>query len=204
MNGMRNMEIYFVRHGETEWNKEGRLQGWLNSKLTARGIAQAEKLKMELQNQNFQATYSSPLQRAIQTASILADQEIHLDDRLKEIHLGTWQGQLIEELLKDERYDAYCNKPAMYVPNGGETFEQVTHRMWDFLMDCSNLHQGERILVVTHGVAIRALLVKVMNLPIRKIWDFGEIDGTSVTKIVSENGRFIVESIGMTEHITLL
>lgn len=201
---MRKLEIYFVRHGETEWNKEGRLQGWLDSKLTARGIAQAERLKRELHIQHFHATYSSPLQRAVQTASILADQEMHLDDRLKEIHLGTWQGQLIEGLLEDERYDAYCNRPAMYVPNGGETFAQVGDRMWDFLMDCSKLHQGERILVVTHGVAIRALLLRVLNLPIQKIWDFGEIDGTSVTKIVFENGRFIVESIGMTEHITLL
>lgn len=192
------MNIYFVRHGETEWNKEGRLQGWLNSELTENGKKQAAILREQLQV-SFDKIYSSPSKRAVDTAMIITNDEksIILDNRLKEIHLGSWQGRLISDIEKEDadRYAVYCHSPEQYIPDNGESIEQLKMRMGDFLQDCLQ-EQAENVLVVTHGVSIRALLLAVYNWPINKIWDFDEIVGTSVTKINVSSNETTVQYIG--------
>lgn len=192
------MNIYIVRHGETKWNKEGRLQGWLNSELTDYGLQQAELLKEQLPT-TFDKVYSSPSKRAVHTAKILTEDKhpIILDERLKEIHLGSWQGRLIADIQKEDatRYEMYYNAPEKYTPDEGESIEQLKMRMNDFLQQCTS-ENAENVLVVTHGVSIRALLLAVYDWPVRKIWDFDEINGTSVTKIIVEQKRLTVEYIG--------
>lgn len=192
------MNIYFVRHGETEWNKEGRLQGWLNSELTEDGKKQAALLREQLQL-SFDKIYSSPSKRAVDTAMILTNDEksIILDERLKEIHLGSWQGRLISEIEKEdaERYALYCQSPEQYIPDDGESIEQLKMRMGDFFRDCLQ-EQAENVLVVTHGVSIRALLLAIYDWPTSKIWDFDEIVGTSVTKMTVNSNEMTVDYIG--------
>ncbi|MEL4024528.1 histidine phosphatase family protein [Lysinibacillus endophyticus] len=197
---MSKVELYFVRHGETEWNKEGRLQGWLNSSLTDYGREQVKALQHELQQLTFDAVYSSPLQRAVETAEILVGDTTHikLDDRLKEIHLGSWQGRKIADIWDEDydRYFAYCNEPQCYTPDSGESFLQVSARMTELLTDCLNQYKSGKILLITHGVAIRALLMNVLGLDCNQIWDFEEIEGASVTKLVAENNTITVQYIG--------
>ncbi|SOB93849.1 probable phosphoglycerate mutase [Ureibacillus xyleni] len=197
---MSRVELYFIRHGETEWNKEGRLQGWLNSELTENGRDQVKALQQELQHIKFNAVYSSPLQRAVETANILVGEtaRIKLDDRLREIHLGSWQGRKIADIWEEDydRYFAYCNKPQCYKPDSGESFLQVSARMTDLLMDCSNKYKEGKILFITHAVAIRALLLNVLGLECDRIWNIEEIDGASVTKLVVENNQITVQYIG--------
>ncbi|BDH61268.1 phosphoglycerate mutase [Lysinibacillus sp. PLM2] len=201
---MGKIEFYFVRHGETEWNKDGRLQGWLDSPLTNKGRESALRLSDFLQMLNFDAVYSSTSGRAIETARILNEQslEIQMDKRLQEIQLGAWQGQYIQHILKEDgaRYLNYCNEPDKYQPNGGETFDQVSTRMVEFLNHCISRYKNGRILVVTHAVAIRCLLLVIQNLSISQIWKTGEIEGTSVTKIIVENKEIRVEYIGRIFH----
>lgn len=192
------MNIYFVRHGETEWNKEGRLQGWLNSELTENGKSQAALLRDQL-SITFDKVYSSPSKRAMDTAKILTnnEQSILVDDRLKEIHLGSWQGRLISDIQQEDadRYKVYCGSPEQYIPDHGESLEQLKERMGDFYRDCQKA-EAENIVVVTHGVSIRAMLLAVYNWPVSKIWDFDEIGGTSVTKITVHSNQTTVEYIG--------
>lgn len=198
------MNIYVVRHGETKWNAEGRLQGWLNSELTDKGKAQAARLREVLQIP-FQQVYSSPSKRAADTAKIITngEQPILFDERLKEIHLGSWQGRLIADIEKEDgkRYECYVQMPETYIPDTGESIQTVKKRMNDFLQDCLK-NEAENILVVTHGVSIRALLLAVYNWPIDKIWSFDEIDGTSVTKIVATSTEPTVQYIGKMPHST--
>lgn len=197
---MGKVEFYFVRHGETEWNKEGRLQGWLNSNLTDYGREQVRTLKQELRQITFDAVYSSPLQRAVETAEILVGDttQIQLDDRLKEIHLGSWQGRKIADIWEEDydRYFAYCNQPQCYIPDRGETFLEVSARMTELLWECLKQYKNVNILLITHGVAIRALLIHILGLKSDQIWDFEEIDGASVTKLVAENNNIAVQYIG--------
>ncbi|MBM7608835.1 putative phosphoglycerate mutase [Lysinibacillus composti] len=203
---MNKIEIFLIRHGETEWNAEGRLQGWLDSNLTPTGRLHAEKLRDFLAQETFHAVYSSPSQRALQTANILTNQKMNIiqDKRLQEIRLGNWQGRLIEEILQNDskRYLHYTESPELYDPDPeSERFEQVSKRMGEFLHNCVQKHDGERIVVVTHGVAIRALLVAIRQLPIQEIWNTGEIIGTSLTKLIVENGVVMPVFIGKTPHL---
>lgn len=202
MNGMENkLELFFVRHGETEWNKEGRLQGWLDSGLTSEGIRQIHQLKERLKSVRFDAAFSSPSQRAYDTAKMLAGDylTIEKDPRLLEIHLGSWQGKRIAEIRKEDptRFEQYFQNPGHYTPDSGESFQQVMDRMDDFVQFCENSFSSGKILAVSHGVAIRAVILSVMQLSIHNLWDF-EIAGASVTKILIENGRRTVEYIGKT------
>lgn len=203
---MNKVEIFLIRHGETEWNAQGRLQGWLDSHLTLTGREHAEKLRDFLAHETFQAVYSSPSHRAFQTANILTNKKMNIieDERLQEIRLGNWQGRLIKEILQNdsERYLHYTESPELYEPDPeSERFEQVSKRMEEFLHNCTQKHAGERILVVTHGVAIRALLVAILQLPIQEIWKTGEITGTSLTKLIVENGIVRTVYIGKTPHL---
>ncbi|MDM5333189.1 histidine phosphatase family protein [Ureibacillus composti] len=203
---MNKVEILLIRHGETEWNAEGRLQGWLDSNLTPTGRQHAEKLRDFLAQETFHAVYSSPSQRALQTANILVNQKMNIiqDARLQEIRLGNWQGRLIKEILQNDnkRYLHYTENPELYDPDPeSERFEQVSKRMEEFLHNCKQKHDGERIVVVTHGVAIRALLVAIRQLPIQEIWNTGEITGTSLTKLIVENGVVMPVYIGKTPHL---
>lgn len=197
---MNKLELYVVRHGETKWNKEGKLQGWLDSALTEEGIEQAKQLRNMLQKISFDAVYSSPSKRAMDTATILVEDAypIVLDPRLQEIHLGNWQGKLIKDIEQEDqdRYNAYYFKPAEYIPNGGEAFGEVIERMNAFFLDCIKWHEKGSVLIVSHGVAIRALLLSILQWPVDKIWDFNEIHGASVTKIVVEGNSKLVEYVG--------
>lgn len=200
MNGMENkLELYIVRHGETEWNKEGRLQGWLDSNLTKMGIEQVMRLKGQLQDISFDAAFSSPSKRAYDTAEILVGHylTIEKDARLQEIHLGSWQGKRIAEIQNDdaERYEEYCCYPERYTPDAGESFQQVIQRMDEFVQFCARKLTSGKILVVSHGVAIRALILSSLRLPIQHIWDF-EIEGASVTKIIVTKENRMIEYIG--------
>lgn len=193
--------IYLVRHGETEWNKEGKLQGWLDSDLTPQGKHRIQQLKEQLRTIRFDAAYSSTSKRAYDTAKILVGEYLTIkrDDRLQEIHLGNWQGKYIIDIQKKDanRYNQYCNDPEKYQPDSGESFQQVMERMNDFFKWCMALHQSGNILIVSHGVAIRALILQLMNLPIHKLWDF-EIDGGSVTKITVLKEKVELHYIGKT------
>ncbi|NLY80998.1 MAG: histidine phosphatase family protein [Lysinibacillus sp.] len=195
------LQLYFVRHGETEWNKEGRLQGWLDSPLTTRGITQIAQLKKQLQRVRFSAVYASPANRAYQSAILLVGHNLKIqrDERLQEIHLGSWQGRRIEDIEKEDyaRYNQYIDRPAEYTPDTGESFQQVMERMNEFFNDCIANHQSGNILIISHGVAIRAFILSLLNLPIETIWDY-EIDGASVTKITVVEGKIKVDYIGET------
>jgi broad specificity phosphatase PhoE len=159
-------ELYILRHGETAWNAENRMQGALNSPLTLEGIAQAER-----QNEIMQAidlsgfvTLCSPQGRAFQTAGIaLATHVTHIrtDDRLVEIGVGEWSGRVRSELAPPDAYvdtpdgalELYENAP------GGEGFAALQTRCQDFLSDLT----GPAVLI-THGITSRMLRATVLGL----------------------------------------
>ena len=99
------LKLYITRHGRTEWNTIGRLQGWLDSPLTEEGIKRAERLSKRLENIDFDSIYSSSQKRALDTAHILNKKniEIQILDELKELSLGKWEGMKLKDNL-------YANK----------------------------------------------------------------------------------------------
>ena len=148
--------IHFIRHGQTEWNKEGRLQGWLNSPLTELGKQQASELQGRFK---VEAVFCSDLGRAVETANAAFPylQPTTLPE-LREIYLGDWQGETIEGLQQDPHYMTYVTNPAQFVARSQESFGQVRERMlkaWSQII----ASEHSQIVIVGHGVALYCLLL---------------------------------------------
>jgi 2,3-bisphosphoglycerate-dependent phosphoglycerate mutase len=162
-----------VRHGQTRWNVEKRVQGQEDSPLTAEGLAQAEAIGERLAREHFHVLVSSDLGRAMQTAEPIARRSglpILRDARLRERHFGEGEGLYYDEI--DRRWpDAFSRvretDPDAMIP-GGETrrqFHDRVHRAFEALV---REHEGRRVAVVTHGGVLAALYRMVHSIPVGK------------------------------------
>ena len=138
--------IYIVRHGETNWNKENRCQGHSNIPLNEVGIKQAYELKEKLKNIEFDLVFCSPLDRTINTAKIITDHELILDDRLIERNNGIFEGRLNNEISKIKSNENYKDEDY-----GVETPAELQIRANQFLEEKLSKYKAKNILIVTHG-----------------------------------------------------
>lgn len=171
MNTPESTVLFAVRHGETEWNLTGRQQGHLDSRLSQRGVEQAEELARGLAERGIETIYSSDLGRAFQTAEIIGARlglPVHPDRRLRERHLGSLQA-----LTKDEFQQRYPGEWASfstgdpdYVFPGGESARQRYDRSVSCLLELTRRHPGHTILVVTHGGVLSGLFYRALNVPL--------------------------------------
>lgn len=141
--------IYVVRHGETDWNKEGRYQGRIDVELNEVGVKQAELLHNELKSIKFDVVFSSPLKRAYKTASLITNNNIIVDKRLIERGNGKLEGKLKKEVEKIEYNDLNCKG------YGIENIVDFKKRINDFLDEIILKYKNKNVLIVTHaGVSI--------------------------------------------------
>ncbi len=142
--------IYIVRHGQTDWNIEGRFQGRTDIELNEKGKSQAENIKEKLEGIRFDKVFSSPLKRALETAQIITDEPIEIDDRIIERCNGQLEGKLKTECknsidFTDENEQRF----------GIESLYDFRNRITDFLNELEEKYVGKNVLVVTHaGVSI--------------------------------------------------
>lgn len=148
--------ILLVRHGETDWNVERRVQGHTDRPLNATGLAQAHALAHELADESLDAVYASDLSRAHETARIVAEQkglDVTVLPDLREKHFGSWEGLTDNEVL------ARIPHVAEDGPWGdGETSEELAVRVLDALRRIAHTHPEGRVLVISHGGPLRAVL----------------------------------------------
>jgi broad specificity phosphatase PhoE len=153
--------IHLARHGETDWNRDLRWQGHSDPPLNERGRRQAKALADELDGTTLTAVYSSDLRRASETAEIVAtrlDLPVTVDAALREIDVGSWEGFTLAEL--EERVPesvARWEERGDHGWEGGESHDQMAARVHDAVQAIAERHDGEAVLVVTHGGPIRAL-----------------------------------------------
>jgi len=163
--------IFLVRHGETEWNRVRRYQGWHDSPLTAKGLAQADAIGRRLAVLPEARTadiVASPIGRTRRTAEIVRDAlgrdaGLRFDARLREISIGSWDGLDRAEIVAlspgmfdgDGRYEWYFRTPA------GETYRDFAGRVAEWLGE----HDGRPLIVVTHGIVTRVLRGLYAGLP---------------------------------------
>jgi probable phosphoglycerate mutase len=168
---MQRAQVIIVRHGQTEWNIAGIRQGHLDSRLTIKGAAQAQALGERLAREKFTALYSSDLGRAVQTAVAVADltgHEIIMDARLRERHLGIFQGLNANEITEkypEERRMLRTMGPDYVIP-GGESMRQQVERNVSYLTDLAHKHVGETIVVVTHGGVVSGFFRHTLAIPL--------------------------------------
>jgi probable phosphoglycerate mutase len=151
--------ILLARHGETDWNREGRFQGHADPPLNETGCAQAAELAAELEGVELAAVYSSPLRRAVETAAVVAAEhglEPVAVDALREVDVGSWQGLIRAEI--EARFPEQFARWLDYDQGweDGESYEEMGRRAVAVLLELAAAHEGERILAVTHGGPIRA------------------------------------------------
>lgn len=192
------MYIYLTRHSKTVWNQEKRLQGHQDSPLTEEGIENAKALKRYIQDQHihFDYIFSSPIQRAYQTA-LMIDENIICDDRLKEMNFGIFEGQKISELLmrEDHLYDDLWHHPDRFtsIPEG-ESYEKVITRAQSFLDDLKKYDDECHILIVTHGMFFIVILAIMLGLTKKDFTKINQkvVEGCSLTLVQEESGEYRV------------
>lgn len=156
--------LLLIRHGETEWNTLGKFQGCTDIELSQEGINQAKLLKERLKGE-FNFIYTSPLSRALETASILAagtNKEVTIANEIREINFGEWEGLTLHEI--SERYPEIfkawrVNKKESYICGGDSSINNAANRATKCILDIVSKHKGEKIVIVAHGGIIKAGLI---------------------------------------------
>jgi broad specificity phosphatase PhoE len=181
--------VYLVRHGETEWNRNGRWQGQQDVPLSNMGRRQAAALAHRFQtlDQKVDAFYSSDLQRAMETAEIIG-RSLRIKPMavppLREIHLGSWEGHTVAEItrLYPEEW-ARLNAGEDIARGGGETYGAFQARILQWLNTAADAHPGETVLAVTHGGCIRSILLGIRGLAWGQRHQIPDIENASITII---------------------
>lgn len=181
--------LYLVRHGQTEFNTQLRIQGNCDSPLTPQGMAEAEKLAQGLADIDFKQIYTSPLGRAVQTAKILKggrDIDLSLLDGLKEMNFGRWEQKTKGDIPPEEleNFMNFFKAPEKYRPlAGAQSYEDMFDRVRQVGQDLLAEAKDQDILVVSHGVWIKSFYCLFQDLGISQMWADPFIKNTSLTLV---------------------
>jgi broad specificity phosphatase PhoE len=186
-------KLVLVRHGETDWNRDGRWQGGSDTRLNELGREQARELAEQLDG-TVDVVYSSDLARAHETAEIVAAKlglEVRVDPRLRERGFGSWEGLTMPEI--EERF-ADSHRRWRDGEGAGaddaEPFEDFSARVNDFLADVLRLHPDEEVLVISHGGSIRVIHALATGLDyVRDHRLIPGVPNCSVAKYVARDGK---------------
>ena len=199
------LRIYLTRHGETEWNKTGLLQGNTDVRLSAEGIHQAQLLAKYLLLHKFDVIYSSDLSRAVETAEILAEKfnlSVRTTPHLRETNFGDWEGKSIKELAEahPKSFGRFFTAPERCHPPNGETFLESQARVMNVLREIINVHDNQNVLIVAHGAVNRLIIGAALDMPIHKMWAISQFN-TALNILRVADGGFVVELINGTAHL---
>ena len=169
--------LLIVRHGETPWNAEGRLQGHADIDLSEKGRQQAREVAKRLADTPIDAAYSSDLARAWHTAQIMLDQrDVPLNSTvgLRERYYGVFEGLTVEERQAQypDEFAASLVKDLEFAPPGGENARGTLERMTGVIGEIKERHLNETVLIVGHGGSLRSAIISLMELPPEATWRF--------------------------------
>lgn len=202
------INLYFVRHGQTEWNQKRVLQGHKDSPLTEEGIEQADSLKKRLLSIPISKCISSPLGRARQTADILVPASIPIfENRLiTEMQFGDAEG-LPKELFKERYPQSFYNlwhKADLYDPSefSGETFQSMLKRGKRFLDSLRSEKSESSILIISHGMILKVLFALIWEHDLTQFWEDPVPLNTSITHVtISAEGDFDIVDFSNVSHL---
>ena len=200
------IRIFLIRHGETEWNKQKRLQGHTDVKLSPEGIRQAKLLAENAPFKHVDEIYSSDLSRAFDTAKILAvkfnTMPVKPTPELRETNFGEWEGRAISELINEspKAFGKFFTDPERCHPPQGETFLECQARVMIVIRDIITNHDNQNVIVVSHGAVIRLIICAALDIPIHKMWAISQ-SNMAVNILRVDDGEFTVELMNSTEHL---
>lgn len=195
------MRLLLVRHGETEWNREGRYQGHTDVELSTTGLWQAERLCDRLAEQRIDAVYSSDLKRALQTAQIITSKHnlaVIPCKELREIDFGELEGMTFDEIQR--HYPDWGGMSSDVSLPRGENLSQLTARIELFVSRLVE-HSGDRIvLVVAHGGSLQVLVCILLGIGIEH-WRQICLDSASLSAVESYREQAVLSLLNDTCHL---
>jgi broad specificity phosphatase PhoE len=169
------MEIHLIRHGQTDWNEERRVQGQSESQLTKLGKRQARELGEKISQISYGKIYCSSSLRTRQTADQAFAQtgvKIEYMDSLREINLGSWEGSLYDEIATSnpESYQHFWQSPHLFNVTGAETFTDLQNRALGAITHIAADSSEDQIAIVSHGALIKSLLCHYEQRHLSQLW----------------------------------
>ena len=205
---MSNTRICFVRHGETNWNAERRMQGHIDIPLNANGISQAERLANALirVKHSFDVIYSSDLERALHTANAVAralSLDVQITPRLRERNVGKLQGLLLAEApaLLPEIWQRHITRELDHDLGGGESIRTFHQRMQNTLELFLSEHRGQSVLAVSHGGSLD-MIYRIVTQQALDAERVAVVPNTSLNWITHDGSTWSVECWADTSHLS--
>ena len=201
-------KLYLIRHGETQWNREKKYQGWSDIPLSEEGKRQALRLAERFQHIPVDCIYASPLQRAYDTALPLARQKgltVQRHECFKEINFGEWEGHTSVQLKEKfgAPFERFIQEPYLHPFPGEGSFQAVSQRIRQGLVQVWNQSQqkGEKtVVIVSHGGIIRLAVFLLLGIGMElymKTW----IDNTGITLFTFEQDEVMLRTLNDASHL---
>ena len=199
--------IILIRHGETNWNKEGRFQGQIDIPLNDKGKGQASKASKYLEEIEFTKAFSSSMKRPYETAKIiLNNNKIHIEkiESLVEISHGLWEGKLEEEIKEiwPDMLKNWHEKPESITMPEGESIKQVSDRSisaWNLI--CNSQEENDTTLLVAHDAVNKTLICHILGLSYSDIWMIKQGNGGITVIDIFKNKNYVISSLNITNHL---
>lgn len=197
--------IYIARHGETEWNAQGRIQGHTDINMSDKGRQQAQALAQRLSQISFDVAYSSDMSRTSETAQIVLGESgvpLHTTPQLREYNKGVFEGLTVHEYARKypDLYHASLLNDLDFAPIGGETIRQSTARMAQFVHSLKERHLDDTVLIVGHGGSLRSFIVALLSLPPEANWKFA-MDNCALSIIRTYTDNAVLHLYNETSHL---
>ncbi|MBW2600237.1 MAG: histidine phosphatase family protein [Deltaproteobacteria bacterium] len=198
------MKLILVRHGQTLWNREKRVQGISDIELSNRGRAQADSLARSLRDEKIDTIISSPLKRAIQTAEAINHFHhlpIEHEEDLKELNMGDFEGMAFQEMMKNhgDLMKRWAENPTSVVMPGGESLSELQERAWSVVERV--IVKSGTTLLAAHNFTIMAILCKIKEMDLSHIRQV-HVDVASKTFVEFRNGRGNIILFNDIDHLT--
>ena len=204
---MTTTRLCLIRHGETTWNTERRIQGHTDTPLNARGELQARQMALALKNTDyeFDALYTSDLKRAADTANAIVHIfgiKVNVTPALRERHFGALQGLVIEEapLAKPELWQAHIARELDHELDGGESIAQLALRAQSVLDEMEERHRGKVILMVSHGGTLD-MMYRIASKQDLRAERIAPVPNASLNWMVHNHQGWAIEQWGDTRHL---
>jgi alpha-ribazole phosphatase len=200
------LTLHLVRHGDTAQAADGIFCGDLDPPLIVSGLAQAERVAVMARSLGLTALYSSPKQRARMTAAAVARScglEPVIDDGLREIAYGTWEGRTEAEVKRSDpdAYDAWRTDPSLVSPPGGESAFDIAARALPVVLRARREHPQGRVMLVSHKATVRVIVAALLGMPLGRFRSHVACPTASITSFeFGERGPMLVR-VGDVHHL---
>ena len=200
-----SVTLILVRHGQTDWNVNGRYMGWTDEGLNAEGLRQAGMLAQRLERWPISAVYSSPLKRAFRTAEMAAGPHslpVQSVEDLGEMRIGAWEGMFAGDIAAryPELWKTWRTSPGDFRMPGGESLGEVRERAVRAFNRMTDSSEGKMVLAVTHDVVVRLLAAHCLGVS-EDIYRRLEVGNASMTVIERDGEKSRLRVLNDTAHL---